>query len=125
MFSGCTIPHDSKETNLGSCDQEASTSVCENTKVVLVPCHAWKLVPTAISGGVDISKVPVCSTVFSCTFPLHSLIQGPPMRPLNNLENKTSSDTYQRVSLQLFRNTTGIHSGPDAFDMNQGLLWTF
>ena len=28
--------------------------------VVLVPCQVWKCVPTAISGGVDISKVPGC-----------------------------------------------------------------
>ena len=45
------------------------------------------------------------------------------MRPSNNLENKTLSDTYWRVQLvhessgsQFFRTTTGIQSGPDAFD---------
>ena len=32
----------------------------KNTKVVLVPFCIWKCVPTAISGGVDISKVPRC-----------------------------------------------------------------
>ena len=27
--------------------------------VVLLPCFAWKCVPTAVSGGVDISEHPV------------------------------------------------------------------
>ena len=30
------------------------------TMVALVPCLAWKCVPTAISGGGDISEVPGC-----------------------------------------------------------------
>ena len=60
MFSGCTVPPDSKETELGSSDQEASPSAGKNTGIVLVPCCTWKCVPTAISGGVDISKVPGC-----------------------------------------------------------------
>ena len=48
------------------------------------------------------------------------------MRPSSNLENKALSDTYWKVEPaasmdeisgpQLFRNTTGIQSGPDAFD---------
>ena len=54
------MPPDSKETELGSSDQEASPSAGKNTRIVLVPCRAWKCVPTAISGGVDISKVSVC-----------------------------------------------------------------
>ena len=33
------------------------------------------------------------------TFPQHSWIQGPPIKPSNNLENKTTSDTYWRVQL--------------------------
>ena len=32
----------------------------ENTVVVLVPYCPWKCVPTAISGGADISKDPEC-----------------------------------------------------------------
>ena len=60
VFSGCTVPPDSKETELGSSDQEASPSAGKNTGVVLVPCRAWKCVPTAISGGADISEVPGC-----------------------------------------------------------------
>ena len=60
MFSGCTVPPDSKETELGSSDQEASPSAGKNTGIVLVPCCTWKCVPTAISGGVDISEVPGC-----------------------------------------------------------------
>ena len=60
MFFGCTVPPDSKETELGSSDQEASPSAGKNTRMVLVPCCAWKCVPTAISGGVDISEIPGC-----------------------------------------------------------------
>ena len=60
MFSGCTVSPDSKETELGSSDQEVSPSAGRNTSIVLVPCHAWKCVPTAISSGVGISKVPGC-----------------------------------------------------------------
>ena len=59
-FSGFTVPPVSKETKLGSNAQEASPSVGKNTGVVLVPCHAGKCVPTAISGDVDISNVLGC-----------------------------------------------------------------
>ena len=43
------------------------------------------------------------------------------MRPSNNLENKTPSDTYWRIQLvfmnvQFFRTITWIKSGPGAFD---------
>ena len=54
------MPPDTKETKLGSSDQEASPSAGKNTGIVLVPCRAWKCVPTAISGSVDISEVPGC-----------------------------------------------------------------
>ena len=47
---------DSKETEIGSSSKEASSSVGKNTRLVLVPQHAWKCVPTAISGGVDIFR---------------------------------------------------------------------
>ena len=51
------MPPNSKETELGSSDQEASPSAPKNTGVILVPCCTWKCVPTAISGRVDISEV--------------------------------------------------------------------
>ena len=60
MFSGCNVPPDGKETELGSSNQEASPSTGENTETVLVPCRAWKCVPTDISGDVDISELPGC-----------------------------------------------------------------
>ena len=51
------------------------------------------------------------------------------MRPSNNLENKSLSDTYGRVQLvrmkvqaQFFRTTTGIQSGPDAFDESRFVM---
>ena len=52
------MPPDRKYTELGSSDQEASPSAGKNTMVVLVPCCAWKCVPSAISSDVDISEVP-------------------------------------------------------------------
>ena len=51
---------DRKETKLGSSDQEASPLAGKNTRIVLVPCRAWKCVLTVISGGADISEVPAC-----------------------------------------------------------------
>ena len=60
MFSGCTVPPDSKETKIGSSDQEASSSAGKNTGVVLVPCLYMENIPTTTSGGVDISEVPGC-----------------------------------------------------------------
>ena len=60
MFSDCTVLPDSKETKLGSSNQEISPSAGKNTRVVLVACHALKCVPTAIFKGVDISEVPGC-----------------------------------------------------------------
>ena len=55
MFSGCTVLPDSKETELGSSDQEASPSAGKNTGIVLVPWkyhfHTWDCAPTAICGG--------------------------------------------------------------------------
>ena len=51
---------DSKGTELSISEEEASPSAAKDTGVVLVPCRAWKCVPTAISGGVHISDVPRC-----------------------------------------------------------------
>ena len=48
---------DSKETKLGSSNQEVSPLADKNTGVVLVLCCTWKCVPTAFSSGVDISEV--------------------------------------------------------------------
>ena len=47
------MPLDSKEIQLGSSDQEASSSAGKNTGVALVSCRTWKCVPTAIFVGVD------------------------------------------------------------------------
>ena len=60
MFSGCTVPSDSKETKLFNSSQKASASAGKNTGIVVVPCHTWKYAPTAILGGVDISEIPGC-----------------------------------------------------------------
>ena len=38
VFSGCTVPPDSKEIKLGNTCQEASLSPGKNARVVLLPC---------------------------------------------------------------------------------------
>ena len=78
MFSGCTVPPDSKEAELGSSDQEASPSAGKNTGVVLVPWRVWKCVTAAISGGVDISEVAGCHLLRQMSSQLGSqkLLQG-------------------------------------------------
>ena len=43
--SGCTVPPDSNETELGSSNQEASPSVAKNNRVVLVPCSRMEVHP--------------------------------------------------------------------------------
>ena len=60
MFSGCTVLPDRKETKLGSSDREAPPSTGKNTGAVLLSCHTWKCVPTAISSGVDIFMGVIC-----------------------------------------------------------------
>ena len=57
---------------------KASPSAGENTRVVLVPCRAWKCVPTAISGRVDISDVPGCHLLqqMSSQWGSQKLLQG-------------------------------------------------
>ena len=51
MFSVCTVPPDSMETELGSSNQEASASAGKNTGVVLVTCYAY--------GSVSLQLCPV------------------------------------------------------------------
>ena len=60
MFSCCSLPPESKEMELGSSNQETSPAAHKKTRAVLVPCHTFKCVPTAVSGGVDIFDVPRC-----------------------------------------------------------------
>ena len=43
VFSGCTVLHDSKETELGSNDKEATPSAGKKIGVVLVPCEFWQI----------------------------------------------------------------------------------
>ena len=50
MFSGCTVPPDSKETELGSSDQEASPSAGKNTGLVLVSCSHMEVRPYSYFG---------------------------------------------------------------------------
>ena len=71
------MPPNSKETKLGSSNQEASPSVGKNTGIVLVPCNAWKIVPKSISSGVDISENPSCHLLWhEFSMRVTKLLQG-------------------------------------------------
>ena len=48
MFSGCTVPSDSKETHFGISDLEGFASTGKNSRIVLVPFRAGKCVPRAV-----------------------------------------------------------------------------
>ena len=78
MLSCCTVLPDSKETECGVSNQEASPSIGKNTGIVLVPFCSWKCVTTAVSGGVDISKVPGCHLLWQMNSQWRSqkLLQG-------------------------------------------------
>ena len=78
MFSGCIVMPDSKETELGSSNQEAFPSADKNSGKVLVLCCAWKCAPTVISGDVDIFEVPGCHLFVTHEFSVRSqrLLQG-------------------------------------------------
>ena len=45
VLSGCTVVPDSKETQLGCRDQEASPLAGKNTGIVLVPCPCMEVPP--------------------------------------------------------------------------------
>ena len=45
VLSGYIVPPDSKETELGGSDQEASPSAGKNTEVFLVPCSLMEVRP--------------------------------------------------------------------------------
>ena len=55
---GCAVPLDSKESGLGSSDQEASPSAGKNIVIVFVSYCAWTCVPITIFSAEDIYKVP-------------------------------------------------------------------
>ena len=61
MFSGCTMPPESKKTGLGSSNLEVSNLAGKkSTGTVLAPCHARKCAPATIYGSEDISEAPGC-----------------------------------------------------------------
>ena len=60
MFSRFTVSTDSKDTELGSSNQEASPSAGKNTGVVLLPCSCMEVCPYRYFLRVDISEIPGC-----------------------------------------------------------------
>ena len=68
MFSGCTVPPDSEETEFGSSDQEVSSSASKNTGVASMPCCTWKCDPASVSDGVDIFEVLGCRLLEQMSF---------------------------------------------------------
>ena len=99
MFSGCTVSPDSKETELGSSDQEASPSAGKNIRVVLVPCLCF----TAISGGVDISEVPGCHLLqqMSSQWGSQKLLQGFVSDELTAYLSKDNLTYLKRLEVEL------------------------
>ena len=59
------MPPDSKEIKLENSIHKVFSLTDKNDGVVLVSCSTWKCFPAAISGGVDISKVPLMTDEFS------------------------------------------------------------
>ena len=74
MFSGSTVPPVSKGIELGTSKQKASPAAGKNNRVVLVPCHSWKCIPTAISSGVNISENPGVSFVITEEFSVRGVL---------------------------------------------------
>ena len=68
MFSGCTVPPDSKETGLGSSDQEASPSGGKNIGVVLVPCSCMEVHPYSYFWWCGYFQVPWVSFLMTDEF---------------------------------------------------------
>ena len=68
MFSGCTVLPDSKETRLGSSDQETSPSVGKNTGVVLVSCLRMEVRHYSSFRWLDISEVTGCHLLQQMSF---------------------------------------------------------
>ena len=64
MFSGCTVPPDSKETELRSSEQEAG----KNTGVVLVPCLHMEVRPYSYFLWHGYFEVPGCHLLRQMSF---------------------------------------------------------
>ena len=68
MFSGCTVLPDSKETELGGSDQEASPASGKNTGVVLVPCSYMEVRPYSYFQWCEYFRGPWVSFVITDEF---------------------------------------------------------
>ena len=113
VFSGCTVPPDSKETELGNSGQEASPSAGKNTGIVLVPSRVWKCVPKAVSGDVDISKVPGCHLLWqmSSQWGSQKFLQG-----LVSHELTTYLSIFDKFLTQRIMAILSKGSKPDKFE---------
>ena len=122
MFSVCTMPPDSKESELGSSDQETSPSAGKNTVIVLVPCCAWKCVPAAISHGVDISEVPGCHLLWqmSSQWGSQKLHQGLMSHELTAYLSVFNLFLIQGIMVKLSRGCK-----PDNFEPHNSLKLSF
>ena len=68
VFSGCTVLPDSKETELGGSDQEASPASGKNTGVVLVPCSCMEVRPCSYFQWCEYFRGPWVSFVMTDEF---------------------------------------------------------
>ena len=60
VLSGYIVPPDSKETELGGSDQEASPSAGKNTRVILVPRSYMEVRPYSYFRWCGYFEVPGC-----------------------------------------------------------------
>ena len=113
---------DRKKTKLGSSNQDPSPSAGKNTRIVLVSCHAWKCVPTAISGGVDISKVSVCHLLWQMSSQCGSkkLLQG-----LVSHELKAYLSVYNLFLTQWILAILSKRCKPNNFEPHNSLKLSF
>ena len=89
-------------------NQQVFPSAGKKTEIVLVPCHTWKYVSTATSGGIDISEVPGC----------HLLQQMSSQWGSQKLIHGSVSELYEMAIL------SKVHK-PDHFESHNSLKPSF
>ena len=126
MFSGCTVPPDSTENELGSSDQRASPSAGKSAGVVLVPCSRMEVCPYSYFWGIRATFV----TTDEFSVRVRKLLKGLESHELtaylsifnlfwlNELwpyyQKEVNQITLNRINLKLSgTNIRGLHSNFD------------
>ena len=74
MLSDCSVLANSKETKLGSSNQDASSPEDKNVRLVIKLWCSWKSVHSAVFSVVDIPKVTGCHFFMTATFSLRDWV---------------------------------------------------